>query len=177
MSLRCLRFCIAFEALGKRHFNSTEICTVLNSLIGQSDEQLSTQAFCQGPTAKRLRVEHVSHILTGERWQNMAEKFLSIFLVYAAAFMLPGFSCSFFASIASFFWFFGSLWSFQPLWCLWRLVSCTWFEWGFCPTARLLCASVRLVHIRVYVKHSMNAGEILRAWYCPFIQSYSVDSF
>lgn len=41
-------FCIAFEALGKRHFNSTEICTVLNSLIGQSDEQLSTQAFCQG---------------------------------------------------------------------------------------------------------------------------------
>ena len=71
--MRCLRFCIAFEALGKRHFNSTEICTVLNSLIGQSDEQWSTQAFCQGPTAKRLRVEHVSHILTGERWQNMAE--------------------------------------------------------------------------------------------------------
>eukprot|EP00435_Cladocopium_sp_Y103_P031092 s701_g7.t2 len=64
-------FCIAFEALGKTHFNSTEIRTVLNSLIGQSDEQLSTQAFCQGPTAKWLRVEHVSHILTGEYWQNL----------------------------------------------------------------------------------------------------------
>lgn len=74
----------------------------------------------------------------GKIWQN----FLSIFLVYATAFMLPGFSCSFFASIASIFWLFGSLWSFRPLWCLWRLVSCTWFEWGFCPTARLLCASV-----------------------------------
>lgn len=29
-------------------------------------------------------------------------------------------------------------------------------------------AANSLVHIRVYVKHSMNAGEILRAWYCPF---------
>lgn len=126
MSLRCLRFCIAFEALGKRHFNSTEICTVLNSLIGQSDEQLSTQAFCQGPgakmgsAAKRLRVEHASHILTrtlAEHGRN-SDSF--------SRFTQPR-SC-FLASAASLppcliFLLFEPLWSFQPLWCLWRLVS------------------------------------------------------
>ena len=87
--------------------------------------------------------------------------------------MLPGF-CSFFASMSHFFCslnIFEPLWSFQPLWCLWRLVSWTWFEWGFCLNPRLLCAFVHFnsllpklfgsYDIRIYIKLSMNAGEIL----------------
>ena len=42
------RFCVAFEALGKRQYTSSDVHTVLNDIVGKSDEELSSKAFCQG---------------------------------------------------------------------------------------------------------------------------------
>lgn len=51
MNLFCLtglRFCVAFEALGKRQYTSSDIHTVLKDIVGKSDEELSSKPFCQG---------------------------------------------------------------------------------------------------------------------------------
>ncbi|CAK9085201.1 unnamed protein product [Durusdinium trenchii] len=41
-------FCVAFEALGKRQYRPSEIREVLKSVVDQTDEELSSRAFCQG---------------------------------------------------------------------------------------------------------------------------------
>eukprot|EP00434_Breviolum_minutum_P010151 symbB.v1.2.008959.t1/scaffold508.1/size221222/8 len=41
-------FCVAFEALGKRQYTSSDIHTVLKDIVGKSDEELSSKPFCQG---------------------------------------------------------------------------------------------------------------------------------
>lgn len=116
-----------------------------------------------------------AYILTGEHWQHMAE-FLIHFLslrsrVHASGLLLQ--------LLCLHCLHFLALWislvistSLVPLalgvvhLIRMRLLS-------YCSIVVCICsfqqsAANSLDHIRVYVKHSMNAGEILRAWYLVF---------